>query len=363
MGGDPAAACEHEPVTPLVAAIPYKTIPVIEIGPLPLRTFGLMVALGMVLGVWHGANHGERYGIDRDITYRVGTRMVVAGVVGSRITWVLTHLDQVDSPLDLIAVWEGGLQFAGGFIAAIAVGLPTFLSWTRIQRWQLLDGYAVSVVIGAAFGRLGCLAVGEHFGRATDFPLATRWEGAIALPSGEQPLREQVLGLGPNATPVVEGTTFHNPALYECVSLFVLLAVLAWVVRRRPAPGTVAGLFLIGYAVQRYAWDTLRVNDERVSGMTGAQWMCLAMVPIGIYVLTRVRRVTPGLMAAAAAEAGDGGPTGDRSEDGPDGPASGDDPAADPAGSASDDGAPSDPATDPAPEGDGPGAGEGAGAR
>lgn len=290
-------------MTTLLAAIPYKTIPVIEIGPLPLRIFGLLVALGMILGVWFGAAHGEKYGVSRDTAYSIGTRMVVAGIVGSRITWVLTHLDQIDSPIDVIAVWEGGLQFAGGFIAAIAVGMPTFLRWRRLQRWQLLDGYAVSVVIGAAFGRLGCLAVGEHFGRESSFFLATRWEGAVALPEGEQALRERYLGLSADATPVVPGTSFLNPSLYECVTLFLLVGVLWWVLRRvRPAPGTVAGLFLVGYAVQRFAWDTMRVNDERVAGMTGAQWMCLAMVPIGLYVLTRVRSTTPSLLAAAEAD-------------------------------------------------------------
>ncbi len=297
-------------MTMMLAAIPYKTIPVIEIGPLPLRIFGLLVATGMVLGVWFGAAHGEAFGVSRDAAYSIGTRMVVAGVIGSRITWVLTHLDQIDSPIDVIAVWDGGLQFAGGFIAAIAVGLPTFLGWRRLQRWQLLDGYAVSVVIGAAFGRLGCLAVGEHFGRESSFFLATRWEGALALPEGEQALREQSLGLGSDATPIALGTSFLNPALYECFTLFVLLGVLWWVLRRvRPAPGTVGGLFLIGYAVQRFTWDTMRVNDERVAGMTGAQWMCLAMVPIGIYVLTRVRSATPALLAAEAAK-GEAGASG-----------------------------------------------------
>lgn len=304
----------------LLAAIPYKTIPVIEIGPFPLRVFGLLVAVGMVLGVWFGAAHGEAYGVSRDTAYSIGTRMVIAGIVGSRLTWVLTHLDEIDNPVDVIAVWEGGLQFAGGFLAAIAIGLPTFLKWERLQRWQLLDGYAVAVVIGAAFGRLGCLAVGEHFGGESSFFLATRWEGAIALPEGEQALREQALGLGPDATPIVPGTSFLNPSLYECITLFLLVGVLWWVLRRvRPAPGTVLGLFLIGYAVQRFTWDTMRVNDERVAGMTGAQWMCLAMVPVGIYMLTRVRSATPALLAAQSApstaagtdEDGDPGPAGD----------------------------------------------------
>lgn len=295
---DPApAAHDHGAVlSPLVAAIPYTTHPTIELGPVTLRTFGLMTAIGVLLAIWFAAAHGEQHGLSRDDTYKLGTRMVVAGVVGARLTWVLTHLDEIDDPIDVIAVWEGGLQFSGGFILAIAVGLPTFLGWNRIQRWQLLDIYAVAVPIGAAFGRLGCLAVGEHFGRESDLFLATRYDG------GE--LREPVLGLGPDAPHIVEGTTFLNPSLYECVSLFVLAGVLFWMLRRRLTPSVVGGTFLLAYAVQRFTWDAMRVNDERVMGLTGAQWMCLAMVPIGIYVLGWARPAV-----ARALEAGEVGGT------------------------------------------------------
>lgn len=280
----------------VVAVIPYTTHPDIEVGPLTLRSFGAMVALGVILGIWFGAVHGEKYGVHRDDAYSIGTRMVIAGVVGARLTWVLTHLDQIDSPIDVIAVWEGGLQFAGGFIAAIAVGMPTFLKWNRLQRWQLLDGYAVAVAIGAAFGRLGCLAVGEHFGRQSDFFLATRYDGGA--------LRETTLGLDANAPVIVKGMSFLNPALYECVTLFLMAGGLYLLLRRRPTPGTVGGVYLIVYAVQRFVWDSMRVNDERVLGLTGAQWMCVAMIPIGIYVLGWVR---PAM--ARAIEAGEVGGT------------------------------------------------------
>jgi phosphatidylglycerol:prolipoprotein diacylglycerol transferase len=272
----------------VLGVIPYTIHPEIQLGPLELKTFGLMTAIGVVLGIWYGAAYGEQYGLPRDEAYRVGTRMVVAGVIGARLTWVLTHLDQIDSPIDVIAVWEGGLQFSGGFIAAIAVGLPTFLRWNRLQRWQLLDGFAVAVLIGAAFGRVGCLAVGEHFGGESDFLLATRFDGG-GIP------RETTLGpdgpslITPDGSPVVPHISFLNPALYECVTLFVLFGLLHLLLRRRPTPSIVGAAFLFTYAIQRFTWDSMRVNDERVAGMTGAQWMCLAMIPIGIYLLVWVR--------------------------------------------------------------------------
>jgi phosphatidylglycerol---prolipoprotein diacylglyceryl transferase len=281
----------------VLAAIPYTTFPTIDLGPLNLRTFGLMVALGVLLGAWIAAWYAEQFGVSRDDTYRVATWMVLAGIVGARLTWAATHTDQIDSPIDVIAIWEGGIQFSGGFICALAVGLPFFRRWTKLQRWHVLDGYALGLTLGLAVGRIGCYSVGEHFGRVSDFFLATRYDGGD--------VREPTLG----DTPLVPGTTFHNTALYEFLYLMVLFAVLGAVVlaaRRRGRevpPGTIVGVFVLYYGITRWLSDSLRVNDERVAGMTGAQWMCLLLIPAGVWILWKVR---PRLAALAAAEGGDG---------------------------------------------------------
>ena len=158
----------------VLAVIPYTTFPTIELGPLTLRTFGLMVALGVLVGAWLAATYAERFGINRDETYRVATWMVLAGIIGSRLTWAATHTDAIDNPVDVIAIWQGGIQFSGGFIAALIVGLPFFKRWSRLQRWRVLDGFSFGLAIGLALGRVGCYSVGEHFGRSTDFFLANR---------------------------------------------------------------------------------------------------------------------------------------------------------------------------------------------
>ena len=95
----------------MLAVIPYTTFPTIELGPLNLRTVGLMVALGVLLGAWVAASYIERFGVPRDDTYRVATYMVLAGIIGSRLTWAATHTDQIENPIDVIAIWEGGIQF------------------------------------------------------------------------------------------------------------------------------------------------------------------------------------------------------------------------------------------------------------
>jgi len=254
------------------AVIPYTTFPKIDLGPIELRTFGLMVGLGVLVGAWIAARRIERFGIPRDETYRLATRLVVAGVIGARITWDITHIDQIHSPLDLIAVWQGGLQFSGGFLAAVVIAYPTFRRWNRVLRWQAIDGYAYGLTLGLAIGRIGCYSVGEHFGSASSWLLAVRFDG------------------GATREPALVGATFHNTALYEFVFLLVLFGGLTLLARRNPPAGTLIGVFCLYYGVARFLSDFLRVNDDTVLGLTGAQYLMIALLPAGVWILLSVRR-------------------------------------------------------------------------
>lgn len=263
-----------------LAAIPYTTFPTIDLGFVELRTFGLVVALGVLLGAWLAARYGEEHGIPRDTTYSLAMRMVVAGVIGSRITWVASHLEDLDSPFEAFAIWKGGLQFSGGFVFAVIAGYPVYRHWNRLTRWHSLDGYAYGLAIGLAIGRIGCYAVGEHFGSLTSFPLAVRYDGGS--------VREDLLG----TVPLEPGMVFHQTALYELiymVALFVLLSVVLYVRRPRPGPGVAMAIFTGFYGVARFLSDMLRVNDETVLGLTGAQYLCLALIPTSAWIWFRVR--------------------------------------------------------------------------
>ncbi|MFL6206877.1 MAG: prolipoprotein diacylglyceryl transferase [Acidimicrobiales bacterium] len=266
--------------TAVLSAIPYTTFPEIEIGPLSLRTFGLVVAVGVLLGAWLAARYGEEFHIPRDTTYSLAMRMVVAGVIGSRITWVLSHLDELDSPVDAVAIWQGGLQFSGGFVFAVIAGYPVYRHWNRLTRWHSLDGYAYGLSIGLGIGRIGCYSVGEHFGSFSSFPLAVRYDGGS--------VREELIG----TVPLQPGMVFHQTALYELiymVALFVLLTVVLYVRRPRPGPGVAMAIFTGFYGVARFLSDSLRVNDERLLGLTGAQYLCLALLPTSVWIWFRVR--------------------------------------------------------------------------
>jgi phosphatidylglycerol---prolipoprotein diacylglyceryl transferase len=279
-----------------LAAIPYHTFPdLVSIGGFQLRTFGLMVGLGILTAAWFAGSHGERIGVPREETYQLATRLVIAGVIGSRPAWDLANWDQIETPLDLIAMWEGGLQFTGGFALATLVAIPTVRKWPRLRKWRMADIVAPSLVLGMAFGRIGCTAVGEHFGStwgASWFPLMVRYEG------GE--VREASLG----NQPLLEGTVFHNTAIYEGLIMFLLFVVLWRLLERRPpmVPGTNIAIFAIAYSLQRFGLDFLRVNDELVAGLTGAQWACIATFAIGVWILVYWRPRNARLVEAETEE-------------------------------------------------------------
>jgi len=257
----------------VVAGIPYETFPTIEIGPLTIRVFGLMVALGMVVGIIVAARRNERFGVPRGETERVGFWLVVVGLVGARLAWVLTNLEQIESPIDVIAVWEGGLQFTGGFVAAALLAPVLTRSWPKGQRWVFLDGAVLGLAIGQMIGRIGCYAVGEHLGGETDFFLGVTYQGGDTIEG-----------------PLEVGVTYHNTALYEFLWLIPIIVILLVLDRRGVRPGIMTGTFAVLYATMRFLTDFLRTFDTTFAGLTGAQYASMALLAVGIAILATTSR-------------------------------------------------------------------------
>lgn len=257
----------------VLAGIPYTPFPVIQLGPVRLMTFGLFVAIGVIAGIYVAARRNERFGIPRSQTEKVGLILVALGFVGARLLWVVTHPDEINSVIDVFAVWKGGLQFSGGFITAILLAPLVTRKWPKDRRWELLDGAVLGLAIGQAIGRLGCYAVGEHLGGPTDFFLGITYQGGTVVEG-----------------PLIVGQTYHNTALYEILFLIPIIILLLIQDRMGTRPGIMAGTFAVTYAVGRFSTDFLRVNDETVFGLTGAQYMTIVLFLFGLWVLWNARR-------------------------------------------------------------------------
>jgi phosphatidylglycerol:prolipoprotein diacylglycerol transferase len=255
-------------------AIPYHTFPTIDLGPITLRTFGLFVALGLMVGIGIFRTHGRRAGLDLAALSRVAWLIAALGIVGSRAAYVIAHPQGfLERPWGIFALWEGGLELAGGFLAAVVI----LLAWLRRHRdvpgLVLADAAVLGLSVGLAIGRLGCYAVGEHLGGETTFPLAVRYLGG--------PTREG---------PIAIGAQIHHTALYEALLLLPLAALLFVLRRRGVGPGWLTATFFLWYGVQRFSTDFLRAYDRTVLGLTGAQYLCIVLVVAGIWFVVKLLR-------------------------------------------------------------------------
>ena len=254
--------------------IPYRTFPTFKVGPLTLHTFGLFVAAGLFVGAVVMIRHVRRNGLPTAEIERLAFWIILAGVVGARVAFVLSHPGGFSSrPWAVVALWEGGLEFSGGFIASTAVVLWWLRRHPEVPGLVLADGIVLGLAVGLAIGRIGCYSVGEHLGRETTFPLAVHYLGGVTR---EGPIRI--------------GAHIHNTALYEILLLLPLIALMFWMRRRGVGRGWLTITFLLWYGVQRFATDVFRAYDDRVLGLTGAQFLCLGLVAAGLVMALLLRR-------------------------------------------------------------------------
>jgi prolipoprotein diacylglyceryl transferase len=252
----------------LLTSIPSPSNGSISIGPIDLRAYGLLIALGVIAAVWLAGKRLEQRGLGttEDVS-SIAVWAVVAGIIGSRLYHVATEWSRFSDDLGAIPkLWEGGLGIPGGLIAGVVVGL-----WRArrrgIEAGVILTAVAPALPLAQAIGRWGNYFNQELFGRPTDLPWALEIDDAhnLGYPAG---------------------TTFHPTFLYESLWNLGLVGVLIWIDRRfRLGPGRLFPLYVIGYGIGRFWIEALRIDPTEaadVAGLRWNQWMALVAIVGGL---------------------------------------------------------------------------------
>jgi phosphatidylglycerol:prolipoprotein diacylglycerol transferase len=236
----------------------YPTL--FRIGDFEVTTFGVMVAIGALVGLWLFQRELARRGLPEN-----GVDAAIAGVLGglagAKLLWTLEHAGRGEPIADLLFS-RGGMSWFGGLIGGVTVG-----TWMlRRRRIPWLAGLAAAspaLAIGHAIGRIGCFLVGDDYGRPTDLP----W--GVAFPEG----------LPPTDVPV------HPTQLYESA----LLAPIAWALIRWRRTGVadrvVLGRYFVLAGTLRFAIEFVRVNPPVLGPMTFAQLISAGVIVAGIALL------------------------------------------------------------------------------
>jgi phosphatidylglycerol:prolipoprotein diacylglycerol transferase len=233
--------------------------PEIDLGPLTLKTFGIMFALGFLGAAAVCGRRFKELGKPADWAYEMIFAALVGGIVGARGYYMAQNWDAVKEDFFGNLFSGSGLVWYGGAIGgAIAVCI---WAWRRgFLELALLDLAAAPLALGYAIGRIGCQLSGDgDYGTPSDLP----W--AMSYPDGTVPTTDRV-----QPTPVYESVTM------------ALVAWLLWTLRDRLAPGLLFALYLVLSGLERFLVEFVRRNDEVWAGLTVPQIESLVLMVIGL---------------------------------------------------------------------------------
>jgi phosphatidylglycerol:prolipoprotein diacylglycerol transferase len=231
----------------------HRTI--LEIGFFRIQSYGLMLALGFLVGGLLLLRAARKRSLNEDHVINLIYVIVIASVVGARGMYVLTHLGSYAAhPVDVLKIWEGGLTLYGGLLLAVVASV-VYMRRVGLPVWVVCDIAAPSIALGKVFTRIGCFLNGCCFGVPSGLPWAV-----------EFPLSCQ-------AGSVFPGERLHPTELYSAGLSLVVFVVLMFMGRRALAAGTVFWSFILMDSGVRFALGFVRYTEPssrafELSGVT-----------------------------------------------------------------------------------------------
>jgi phosphatidylglycerol---prolipoprotein diacylglyceryl transferase len=237
-----------------------------RIGSLEITSFGVMVALGALAGLWVFRRELAHAKLP-DAALDAAVYGLIGGLLGAKLLYVFEHLGE--GSFFSLFLDRGGMSWFGGFVGGVLAGVATI----RAKRWPMmavLSAATPALAIGQMLGRVGCFLVGDDYGSPTSLP----W--GVAFPRGLPPTTDRV----------------HPTQIYEAI----FLAVLAWLLirwrRRRVPDRIVVGRYFLLAGAFRFLLEFVRVNTRVAGPLTVAHFFALGIVVLGIVLLWPRRRVS-----------------------------------------------------------------------
>ncbi len=254
----------------------------LNLGPLHIRSYGMMMAIAFLVGTWLGLREARRLKLDEDKLVNVILITLIASILGARLLYVMEHLQEFRREWgSVFALWQGGLTLYGGIGAGVFAAL---LSARRFGMpvWLVADALTPSLALGTMFGRVGCFLNGCCYGKPTLLPFGVHFphDSFAYLEFGDTPV--------------------HPSQIYNAVAGLVLFTGL-WLVRKRPrVPGVMFWSFIVLFALVRLPIDMTRAYDAEAVlvrmgtvELTESQIMSVGMALFGFLMILRRRRGAP----------------------------------------------------------------------
>ncbi len=234
-----------------------------EIFDIPIRWYGIFIALAFLLGTVLALREAKRRGLNEEILIDLLLFIIPAALIGARLHFVIFRWDNyMSNPMEILNIRGGGLAIHGGIIAAVIVGY-IFCRVRKVRFWELADIIAPSLILGQAIGRWGNYVNQEAYGGPTDLP----W------------------GI------MIDGVKVHPTFFYESIWNFTVFLFLVWYTRKKSkVDGEVFLLYVMLYSLARFFIEGLRTDSLMFGDIRVAQLISLVSIVIAAIIFYRRRK-------------------------------------------------------------------------
>jgi phosphatidylglycerol:prolipoprotein diacylglycerol transferase len=238
------------------------------IGSFYLPTYGVLVALGFLVGLSVTVKLSRKGGLDPEKVTNLAVYVALAGLIGAKL--LMIAFDWPDIQIFSLATLQAAGVFQGGLILALVTAF-VYIRHNKLPLLPVCDAFAPGVAIGHAIGRLGCFAAGCCWGKECHLPWAVTFKNPEAN------------GL----TGVPLNVPLHPAQLYESATEALLFAFLYWRYGRAHAPGQIIGLYLLISSIARFLIEFERFHEQATAyGLSITQWIAIALAIVGAILLT-----------------------------------------------------------------------------
>ncbi|HEY8739753.1 MAG TPA: prolipoprotein diacylglyceryl transferase [Candidatus Dormibacteraeota bacterium] len=261
---------------PTVITIPFDPV-IFRLGALAVHWYGLAYVVAFTVGM----RLTTRMLLARGFTAKQCSDLywwnIAIGLLGARLYFVVQQpnlAEYLRNPIEVIAVWQGGMAFFGALMACLATTV-VFCFRHRLSLWSAVDAGALFATLPQAIGRLGNIVNGDILGPPSTLPWATRYTN-------------------PHTFAPAVGVSYQPAGAYELLASLLLFALVSFILSRRPAAGTAAIAYLVGYPVTQVVLFFLRATEPvLVFGLKQAQLTAIAVLIGGVPALVLLRRRYP----------------------------------------------------------------------
>lgn len=248
----------------------------ITIGKFFIPTYGTLVALGFLLGLWITVRLARRAKLPIEPVTNLTIYCALAGLAGAKLFMLLFYFreywDGTRHLFSLDTLQAAGV-YQGGFLVALVTAI-VYMRRNRLPGFETSDVFAPGLAAGQAIGRLGCFAAGCCWGTQCDRPWAVTFRNPQAAELTGVPLDQPL----------------HPAQLYEVFADALIFATLYWLIRRPHRSGAILGWYLVLYSSARFIIEFFRNHEQGLhAGLSLTQWISLGTLAAGAMLLVARR--------------------------------------------------------------------------